>query len=440
MRSVTPEPTRSNRRAGRRAAWFGVLAVVLAACGTGGIPTGTPASPAGTASATASAASPASSGATPAPTVPLPGSDGDRPDLAGVRVALETAYTGLAAPIVVTPGDDSGRLFIAEQGGRIRIATDGVLRDRPFIDLSERISAGGERGLLGLAFPPGYGSGRSEFYVHYSDLAGDTVIAAYETSAADPDVADPGTERIILQQPQPYSNHNGGWIGFDGDGMLLIALGDGGAGGDPENRASDLGTILGKMLRIDVLGAEGDEPYRIPEDNPFVDRADARPEILHYGLRNPFRASVDFETGNLWMGDVGQNAWEEVDVAPGDARGLDFGWRRWEGRHCFDEAAGCVETGVTMPVTEYPHADGCSVIGGVVYRGDAIPALRGAYLFSDYCSGTLWAIDAGLDAAQAPIVLVETGRSISSIGIDDTGEVLLTDLGGGEVLRLVGAG
>jgi glucose/arabinose dehydrogenase len=205
-------------------------------------------------------------------------------------------------------------------------------------------------------------------------------------------------------------------------------------------RTSDLGSLLGKMLRIDVLGAEGDEPYRIPADNPFVGVDGARPEILHSGLRNPFRSSVDAETGSLWIGDVGQNAWEEVDVAASDARGLDFGWRRWEGRHCFDEGAGCDETGVTMPVTEYPHADGCSVIGGVVYRGDAIPALRGAYLFSDYCSGTLWAIDAGLDAAQAPIVLAETGRSVSAIGIDELGEVWLTDLGGGEVLRLVAAG
>jgi glucose/arabinose dehydrogenase len=190
------------------------------------------------------------------------------------------------------------------------------------------------------------------------------------------------------------------------------------------------------MLRIDVLGAAADEAYAIPADNPFVARAGARPEILHSGLRNPFRSSVDVETGNLWIGDVGQSDWEEVDVAPAGARGLDFGWRRWEGRHCFNPPTGCDPAGVTMPVTEYTHADGCSVIGGVVYRGDAIPALRGAYLFTDYCSGTLWAIDSGMSSAQAPIVLSETGRSISSIGLDDTGEVWLTDLGSGELLRL----
>ena len=219
--------------------------------------------------------------------------------------------------------------------------------------------------------------------------------------------------------------------------MLLIALGDGGAGGDPENRASNLGEPLGKILRIDVLNP-GDGPYAIPPDNPFVDRAGARPEVLHYGLRNPFRDSIDPATGDLWIGDVGQGAWEEVDVAPAGARGLDFGWRRWEGSHCYDPPTGCDPTGVTMPVTEYPHTLGCAIIGGVVYHGDAIPALRGAYLFSDNCSGTLWAIDAGLDAPQAPITLLETGRSISSFGVDDAGEVVLTDLAGA-LVKLVPA-
>ncbi len=208
--------------------------------------------------------------------------------------------------------------------------------------------------------------------------------------------------------------------------MLLIALGDGGAGGDPENRASDLGTILGKMLRIDVGGTPlgGGLAYAIPADNPYAGRTDARPEILHSGLRNPFRSSIDPATGNLWIGDVGQNAWEEVDVAPAGARGLDFGWRRWEGRHCFDPATGCDPEGVTMPVAEYGHGAGCSVIGGVVYRGQALPALRGAYLFSDYCSGTLWAIDAGVDAAQSPVTLLETGSAISSISTGEDGRGL----------------
>ena len=222
-------------------------------------------------------------------------------------------------------------------------------------------------------------------------------------------------------------------------GMLLIGLGDGGSGGDPENRASDPGNLLGKLLRIDVLGAPAGSPYAIPADNPYAGGG-GRPEVYEIGLRNPFRNSVDAATGDIWIGDVGQGSWEEIDVARAGAGGLDFGWRRWEGRHCFNPATDCDPAGVTMPVTEYGHGEGCSVIGGVVYRGEAIAALRGAYLFSDYCSGTLWAIDAGLDAAQAPITLLETGSSISSIGLGDDGEVYLTDLAGGRVLKLVPVG
>ena len=364
----------------------------------------------------------------------------DRPDLAAVRVAVETAASGLDAPLwAMTAGDGSGRLFIVEQAGRIRVLRDGSLLETPFLDISDHVSSGGERGLLGLAFAPGFGGEETRFYVHYSDAAGDTTIAEVRATPGT-DTADPATERLLLTERQPYENHNGGWIGFDRSGMLLVALGDGGSGGDPENRASNLGTILGKILRLDVLGAPEGNAYAVPADNPFLGRSDARPEILHYGLRNPFRASVDPVTGTLWIGDVGQNAWEEVDAAPADARGLDFGWRRWEGRHCFEPAEGCDPAGVTQPLAEYGHGAGCSVIGGVVYRGSAIPALRGAYLFTDYCSGTLWAIDAGLDAPQAPITLLETGRSISSIGTDEAGEVVLTDLGGGGLLRLVPAG
>ena len=241
---------------------------------------------------------------------------------------------------------------------------------------------------------------------------------------------------MLLTEPQPYPNHNGGWIGFDPSGMLLLALGDGGSGGDPENRASDLGSPLGKILRIDVTATSDGRQYGIPADNPFVGRAGARPEILHYGLRNPFRDAFDPATGDLWIGDVGQNAWEEVDVARAGAKGLDFGWRRWEGRHCYSPPTGCDPAGVTPPVAEYGHDAGCSVIGGVVYRGDAIPSLRSDYLFSDYCSGTLWAIDAGSDGGQQPVVLLETGASVSSVSTGDDGEVYLTDLRG-QVLRLV---
>ena len=406
-----------------------VVALLVAVAGCGPIPT--PAPP--------TAAPSASTGAGPSSPGASPSSPGASPStFVDLRVAVEPVIGGLDGAIFVTSANDgTGRLFVAQQGGVIRIFENGALLPTPFVDLSDRIAAGGERGLLGLAFPPGFGPERPDVFVHYSDTNGDTTVARFTVDPADPDRLDPATEEIVLTQQQPYPNHNGGWIGFDPDGMLLIALGDGGAGGDPENRASDLGTILGKLLRIDVLGAPDGAPYSIPADNPFVGRTGARGEILHYGLRNPFRDSVDLETGDLWIGDVGQNAWEEVDVARAGASGLDFGWRRWEGRHCYDTGAGCVEDGVTMPVAEYPHADGCSVIGGVVYRGDAIPALRGAYLFADYCSGTLWALDAALDGEQAPTVLTATGRNISSIGIDEDGEVWLTDVGGGALLRLV---
>jgi len=431
MRSVSPVP-RPLLVAGA------ALVIVAGACGADG---GSPSVAVPSTDATPARASATSSGpASPSPASEVdslePATDRPRPDLAEVRISLTPVADGLDDALFVTAANDSsGRLFVAQQGGIIRVVRDGTALREPFVDLSDRIAAGGERGLLGLAFPPGFGPQRPEVYVHYTDLDGDTTVAAL-TVAGDADRADPSSERIILTADQPYANHNGGWIGFDPDGMLLVALGDGGSGGDPQNRASDPGEPLGKMLRIDVLGAPEGVPYSVPADNPFVGQAGARPEILHYGLRNPFRSSIDVETGDLWIGDVGQNEWEEVDVARAGAVGLDFGWRRWEGSHCFDEEAGCHADGVTMPVSEYSHAEGCSVIGGVVYRGDAIPALRGGYLFADYCSGRLWAIDAGLDGPQEPTLLSETGRQLSSIGMDETGEVWLTDLGDGALLRL----
>jgi len=409
--------------------------------GTPGATTVTPAAtrpptPAPT-TATAPSGSPAASAASAGQGSPAP----NRPDLAAARVTAAPFVDGLDQPVFVTSaGDGSGRLFVAEQAGRIRVIENGALLPTPFLDIRDRVTSGGERGLLGLAFPPGFGPTRPVAYVHYSGADGATVISEFRLDAHDATVLDPATERVILTEPQPYANHNGGWIGFDPGGMLLIALGDGGSAGDPGDRASNLQALLGKMLRVDVLHPPAGQPYGIPADNPYAGRTDARPEILHSGLRNPFRDSIDPATGNLWIGDVGQNAWEEVDVAPAGARGLDFGWRRWEGRHCYDPPTGCDPAGVTMPVAEYGHGAGCSVIGGVVYRGAAIPALRGGYLFSDYCSGTLWAIDAGGGAQQQPAVLVETGASISSIGTDDDGEVYLTDLARGRVLRLVGGG
>jgi glucose/arabinose dehydrogenase len=378
----------------------------------------------------------ASTTGAPSPSSGAP-SSADRPSLAGLRLALEPVVTGLSAPLFVTGAHDgTGRLFVLEQAGRVRVIEDGRLLAVPYLDLTSRVASGGERGLLGLAFAPGFGPAEGRLYVHYSNTAGDTTIAELR-AALGADTVDPSTLRVLLVQKQPYPNHNGGWIGFDAQGRLLVGLGDGGSGGDPGNRASNLATVLGKMLRIDVLAGPTDgRGYAIPPDNPFVSTPGARPEILDFGLRNPYRDSIDPATGTLWIGDVGQSAWEEVDTAPAGEAGLDFGWRRWEGRHCYDPATGCDPTGVTMPLAEYGHDEGCAVVGGVVYRGSAIPALRGAYLFGDYCSGTLWAIDAS-GGEQAPVKLLATGLAISSIGTDDRGEVYLTDLGGGTVRRLV---
>ena len=419
------------------------LVTVAAACGPAVAPSPTARPPISSpATSSPSSASPAASASASASA----GVTADRPNLSAVRVALAPVTSGLTAPLFITgSGDGSGRRFVVEQPGMIRVLdATGASAAAPFLDIRDRVSGdGGERGLLGLAFPPDFGPGRPWVVVHYSNRKGDTTVSTFAVDPHAADRLDPASERVVLTVPQPYPNHNGGWIGFAADGMLLVALGDGGSGGDPENRASDRGTLLGKILRLDLLGAPEGAPYAVPADNPFLAVDGARPEILHLGLRNPFRASVDAATGNLWIGDVGQGTWEEVDVAARDARGLDFGWRRWEARHCFNPGTGCDAAGVTQPVVEYRHELGCSVIGGPVYRGAAIPELRGAYLFADFCSGRLWAIDAGSADPSGllldPVLLAETGRSISALGTDDAGEVYVTDLAAGEVLRLVSA-
>ncbi len=440
MNGVLPVPLVSMRHLASppfRSVALVLATLLLGACGGTSTPASlTPAPIELPSTGPISAPSTSPTSASPATAAPSPLGGGDRPDLGAVSVGVDTLADRFDQPVFVTgAGDGSGRLFVVEQPGRIRVVEGGTA----FLDIADEVTAGGERGLLGVAFPPGFGPDQPRVYVHYSGDGGATTVSEISLSAGDASILDRDSERILLTEAQPYSNHNGGWIGFDTGGMLLIGLGDGGSGGDPENRASDPGNLLGKLLRIDVLGAPAGSPYAIPTDNPYAGGG-GRPEVYEIGLRNPFRNSVDAATGDIWIGDVGQGSWEEVDVARAGVGGLDFGWRRWEGRHCYNPSADCDPAGVTMPVTEYGHDEGCSVIGGVVYRGEAIPALRGAYLFSDYCSGTLWAIDAGLDAAQAPITLLETGASISSIGLGDDGEIYLTDLAGGRVLRLVPAG
>ncbi len=351
-------------------------------------------------------------------------------------VALEPIAGGLERPLLVThAGDGSGRLFVVEQGGRVRIVRDGRLLATPFLDLGSKLdSSGGERGLLGLAFAPDYPRS-GLFYVAHTAPGPMVRIARYRVSG-DPDRAQPEPLATILEMADPASNHNGGGILFGPDGMLWIGTGDGGSAGDPWDNARDLDSLLGKMLRIDVSGKR----YAIPLDNPFA-RGGGRPEIWARGLRNPWRFSFDRATGELWIGDVGQYAWEEIDVEdPKTGGGRHYGWKSMEGRHCFSPKTGCDPAGLELPVHEYGHDQGCSVTGGYVYRGKAIPALAGAYLFADYCKGTLWSLERRRDDGIAEVAtLLETGLSISSFGEDEAGELYLCDHANGAVHRLVPA-
>lgn len=357
-----------------------------------------------------------------------------------IHLGLTRIATGLSKPLLVADaGDGSGRLFVVEQTGAIRILKAGKLLAVPFLDLSASVSGGNEQGLLGLAFHPGYRS-NGKLYVSYTDLKGTSVIREYRVSAANPDRANGASGRTLLRLRQPYANHNGGNIAFGPDGDLYIGFGDGGSAGDPGNRAQNLGSLFGKLLRIDVDRRTGTLPYGIPPTNPFVGRA-GLDQIWAYGLRNPWRWSFDRTTGDLWIGDVGQDTWEEVDRAVAThgrnaGRGLDFGWRVMEADHCFSPSSGCARSGKTLPLVEYRHVNGrCSITGGFVYRGGRYPDLAGAYLFADYCSGEIWYVDRGAARGTAPTLALDTDLAITSFGQDRAGELYLTD-GNGSVYRV----
>jgi len=421
------------------------LVLVLAGCTSSVSPAPSTVPPSVTAPSPSAAPSAARSSTPSERPSPSPDPNSAVGDPARVLVDLELVVDGLANPVYLTgAGDGSDRLFVVEQGGVIRIVRDGRLLARPFLDIDGRVRSGGEQGLLGLAFPPGFGSTTDRFWVHYSDSDGDTVISSFSVSADDADRADPASELVTLLVDQPYANHNGGWIGFGPDRMLYIALGDGGSGGDPHGNGQRLDTMLGKLLRIDVLAPTfgGHGEHINPPDNPFAGDVEGRNEIWSYGLRNPWRASFDRATGDLWIGDVGQDAWEEVDrslVAEGAGRGLNYGWNVTEGRHCFEPSRGCDMSAISMPIAEYGHDEGnCSVVGGYVYRGTARPVLAGVYVFGDTCSGTIWGLASGGPMDQEPVVLKETARVISSFGQDDAGELYLTDLDSGDIYRVVG--
>ena len=354
-------------------------------------------------------------------------SEGSLPQGRGAR--LQPVVSGLSAPLYLTaPPGDLSRLFIVEQTGGIRIVKDGTLLPTPFLNLSAQIVAGGEQGLLGLAFDPDYAT-TGRFVVHYTDLAGDTRVSTFRVST-DPDLADATSEQIIFTADQPYSNHNGGQVVFGPDGYLYLGLGDGGSANDPEGRGQNLAEPLGSILRVDVQTGTS---YTVPPDNPFVGQPGALPEIWSYGLRNPWRFSFDRATGDLYIADVGQNQTEEVDVAPaagGSGRGANYGWNIMEGSHCL--IGECNQAGLVLPNFEYDHDQGCSITGGYVYRGAAIPALQGVYFFGDYCQGWVRSFRyvSGSSIELTDWAVLRPGGPLTSFGEDAAGELYVISANG----------
>ena len=326
---------------------------------------------------------------------------------------------------LVQPDEGHDHIFVTEQAGRIRVFPDDQQATEAglFLDIRAQVSERGtEEGLLGLAFDPDYKSS-GYFYVYYSAASPRrSVVSRFSVSQNNPKLADPQSELIIVEISQPFSNHNGGQLAFGPDGYLYIGLGDGGSGGDPRRNGQNTGTLLGTILRIDVSGVSGNKSYRIPPGNPFVGVAGAREEIWAYGLRNPWRFSFDRETDFLWVADVGQNRWEEIDVV---RKGLNYGWNVMEGGHCFSPSTGCDMTGLELPVAEYSHSDGCSVTGGYVYRGPDIPSLLGAYVYGDFCSGKIWGLRYNGESLSEHTLLVDSSLSITSFGQDLAGNLYI---------------
>ena len=354
-------------------------------------------------------------------------------DPTAFSIALEPIAGGFDQPVHVTgPNDGSGRLFVVERPGRIRIVADGEVLPEPFLDIASLVESGGsEQGLLSVAFPPDFAAS-GQLYVYYTarsdEGVGDNTIARYTVSADDPHRADPESGEVLLAVPDFRVNHNGGQLQFGPDGMLYAGFGDGGGAGDPDGNAQDPTTLLGSLVRIDPAGGA---PYAIPPDNPFADGQGGAPETWVWGLRNPWRFSFDRETGDLWIADVGQAAREEVNRLPPDAAaGANLGWNIMEGTLCF-RADGCDADGLILPVVDYPANIGCAVTGGYVYRGEREPALSGVYLFADVCSGLVWGLGRDANGDWALSQPVDTDLRISSFGEDAAGELYLVDLSGG---------
>ena len=362
--------------------------------------------------------------------------DAAAPDPEPVALAAALVVDGLSSPLFLTAPESDDRLFVVERGGRIVVIQNGAALPTPFLDIGSLVTAGGEQGLLGLAFHPDYAS-NGYFFVDYTDAAGgDTQVVRY-TVSADPNVADAGSAFPILSVAQPYENHNGGMLAFGPDGMLYIGLGDGGSGGDPDNNGQRPETLLGSILRVDV---DGGSPYAIPTDNPFVGDPTAFEEVWAYGLRNPWRFTFDRQTDDLYIADVGQSEREEIDYEPASSPGgVNYGWNVMEGSACYEPPSGCSQAGLTLPMHEYTHADGCSISGGYVYRGADVPDAVGRYFYADFCR--TWvrsiAVDAGVasDEQEHTDALGEIS-GIVSFGEDGHGELYIVSLDGA-VYRLV---
>lgn len=346
-----------------------------------------------------------------------------------LQITLTSVATGFTSPLdIENAGDGSGRLFVVEQGGTIRILQNGNVLSTPFLDITAKVTSGGETGLLGLTFHPGYAQ-NSRFYLNYTRTTGgqlQTVIAEYQSSAGNPNVADPNSERILLTVNQPFANHNAGQLAFGADGMLYFGLGDGGSGGDPFGNGQNTQVLLGKMLRIDVDHTSTGKQYAIPADNPFVNGG-GLPEIWAYGFRNPWRFSFDAPTGRMFVADVGQDAFEEIDIV---TKGNNYGWNVMEGTHCFNPATGCSMTGLTLPIIDYSHSEGVTVIGGFVYHGTLIPAMQNAYVFGDFSNGKMWILQEPTTNNWTRTLVLSSGRQISSFGRDEAGELYVADYTG----------
>jgi glucose/arabinose dehydrogenase len=344
-------------------------------------------------------------------------------------VTLTSVASGFSLPLALEqPNDGSGRLFVVEQGGRIRIIQNGSVLPNAFLDISGKVESDGEKGLLGLAFHPNYAT-NGFFYVNYTRRTNtgqlQTFISRYSRSTGNSQQADPNSELILLTVDQPFDNHNGGQLAFGPDGFLYIGLGDGGGSGDPDDNGQDRNLLLGKILRIDVNTTSAGKQYGVPSGNPFASGGGA-PEVFAFGFRNPWRFSFDKANGTLFVGDVGQSAFEEIDIV---TSGGNYGWNTMEGPNCFDPPSGCNMTGLTPPIFSYGRADGSTVIGGFVYRGTQIQGLPGAYIFTDFGNGRISALT-GSGTNWTSTKLLDSGRSISSFGQGQDGELYVTDRAG----------